>query len=98
MDDLTFRQLRDSKHYHPEVTDVIFESDKMLEMDIVAINSTEIRFDIVWDKIMFGFLWKFYKVGIHLAEKHAKERGIKFRLIVEITKENMDSIKSIKYY
>ena len=30
----------ESKHYHPEVTDVIFESDKMLEMGIVAINST----------------------------------------------------------
>ncbi len=91
MDDLTFRQLMESKHYHPEITDVIFDSDKMLEMGIVAINSTERGFDIVWDKIMFNFLWKYYKVGIHLAEKHAEEKGIKFRLIVEITKENMES-------
>ncbi len=98
VDDLTFRQLMESKHYHPEVTDVIFESDKMLEMGIVAINSTEKGFDIVWDKIMLDFLWKFYKVGILLAEKHAKERGIKFRLLVEITKENMESVKSFKYY
>jgi hypothetical protein len=98
MDDIIFRQLMNSKHYHPEITDVIFESDKMLEMGIVAINSTERGFDIVWDKIMIDFLWKFYKVGIYLAEKHAKERGIKFRLIVEITKENMESVKSFKYY
>ncbi len=55
-------------------------------MGIVAINCTESRFDIVWDKVMFDFLWKFYKVVIHLAEKHAKEKGIKFRLIVDITK------------
>jgi len=98
VDDLIYKQLMESKHYHPEVTDVIFESDKMLEMGIVAINSTERGFDIVWDKIMLDFLWNFYKVGILLAEKHAKERGIKFRLIVEITKENMESIKSFKYY
>ena len=45
---------------------------------------------------MFDFLWKYYKVGIHLAEKHAEEKGIKFRLIVEITKENMESVKIIK--
>ncbi|HKO64379.1 MAG TPA: hypothetical protein VJU13_04200 [Candidatus Nitrosocosmicus sp.] len=98
MDDLTFRQLKESNYFHPEVTDVIFESDKMLEMGIVAINSTERGFDIVWDKIMLDFLWKFYKVGILLAEKHAKERNIKFRLIVEITKENMESVKSFKYH
>jgi len=53
-------------------------------ISIVAINSTERGFDIVWDKIMFGFLWKFYKVGIHLAEKHAKESGIKFRAYPKI--------------
>ena len=82
----TFKQLKDSNYHHPEITDIIFESDRMLEMGIIAINSTERRFDIVWDKIMFDFLWKYYKVGIHLAEKRAKERGIKFRLIVEITK------------
>ena len=41
---------------------------------------------------------KYYKVGIHLAEKHAEEKGIKFRLIVEITKENMESLKSLKYH
>ena len=62
-------------------------------MGIDAINNTERGFDIVWDKIMIDFLWKFYKVGIYLAEKHAKERGIKFRLIVEITNENMESVK-----
>jgi len=98
VDDLTFRQLMESNYFHPEVTDVIFESDKMLEMGIVAVNSTERGFDIVWDKIMLDFLWKFYKVGILLAEKHAKERNIKFRLIVEITKENMESFKSFKYH
>ena len=38
VDDLTFRQLMESKHYHPEITDVIFDSDKMLEMGIVAIK------------------------------------------------------------
>ena len=30
-------------------------------MGIDAINSTERGFDIVWDRIMLDFLWKFYK-------------------------------------
>ena len=97
MDDSTFRQLKESKYYHPEITEVVFESDKMLEMGIVAINSATRGFDIVWDKIMFDFLWKLYKVGIHLAEKHAKKMDVKFRLIVEITKENMEYVKSLKH-
>jgi len=98
VDESTYRQLMESKYYHPQITEVVFDSDKMLEMGIIAINSVTRVFDIVWDKVMFDFLWKYYKVGIHLAEKYAKERDIKFRLIVEITKENMDHIKSIKYH
>jgi hypothetical protein len=98
VDDLTFSQLKDSNYHHPEITDVIFESDKMLEMGLIAINNVTHVFDIVWDKVMFDFLWNYYKVGILLAEKHAKERGIKFRLIVEVTKKNMEYVKSFKYH
>ena len=66
-------------------------------MGLVAINNIDYGFDIIQDKIMFNFLWKNFKYGIHIAEKQAKDKGIRLRLVVEITKENMDFIKSIKF-
>jgi hypothetical protein len=98
VDELTFRQLKGSRYHHPEITEVIFDYDKMLEMGLIAIESIAQGFDIVWDKIMFSFLWKYFQVGINLAEKQAKDKGIRLRLIVEITKENIDFIRSIKYH
>jgi hypothetical protein len=98
VDDSTFRQLKESCFRHPEITEVIFDYDKMLEMGLVAINNIDCKFDIIWDKIMFDFLWKYFKDGIHVADKQAKDKGIRLRLIVEITKENIDAIKSIKYH
>lgn len=98
MDDSTFSQLKESCFRHPEITEVIFDYNKMLEMGLVAINNIDYGFDIIWDKIMFNFLWKYFKDGIHIAEKQAKDKGIRLRLIVEITKENIDFIKSIKYH
>nr|MDP9016535.1 hypothetical protein [Thermoproteota archaeon] len=98
MDDSTFSQLKESCFRHPEITEVIFDYNKMLEMGLVAINNIDYGFDIIWDKIMFNFLWKNFKYGIHIAEKQAKDKGIRLRLIVEITKENMDFIKSIKFH
>ncbi len=98
LDESTFRQLRESGFRLPEITEVIFDSNKMLEMGLTAIDSISIGFDIVWDKIMFNFLWKHFKDGIHIAEKQAKEKGVRLRLIVEISKENMDFIKSIKHH
>ena len=98
VDDSTFKQLKESNHYFPEVTEVIYDSDKMLEMGSVALKSIVRGFDIVWDRLMFTFVWKYFKDGMMLAENQARNKGIKFRLIVEITKENVDLINSIKYY
>ncbi len=98
MDDSTFSQLRESCFHHPEVTEVMFDYNKMLEMGLVAINSIDKGFDIVWDKIMFDFLWKCFEDGIHLAENRAKKKGIRLRLIVEVTNENIEFIESIRYH
>ena len=98
MDDSTFSQLKESCFRHPEITEVIFDYNKMLEMGLVAINNIDYGFDIIWDKVMFNFLWKYFKDGIQIAEKQAKDKGIRLRLIVEITKENIDFINSIKYH
>ena len=49
MDDSTFKQLKESKYYHPELTDVILDSNKMLEMALDSMNIAEQGFDSVWD-------------------------------------------------
>ena len=98
MDESTYRQLKDSNGRHPEVTEVIFEPERMSELGLVALTNIEKAFDIVWDKTMLDFIWNFFRVGLNLAEKMARERKVKFRLIVEVTKENMESIKSLKHH
>lgn len=98
VDESTFQQLKDSEHRHPEITEVIFDSAKMLEMGLIAINNAKYGFDIVWDKIMFNFLWLNFREGIYLAERQAEEKGTRLRLIVEVIKENVNFISSIKYH
>lgn len=95
MDDLTFRQLKESNYYHPEIIDVVFDSRMMLEMVIDSINISEIGFDTVWDEIMFYSMWKYFQEGIHLVEKQIKEKGIKLRLIVEVTPNNFNHVSSL---
>ena len=96
MDESTYRQLKDSNGRHPEVTEVIFEPERMSELGLVALTNIEKAFDIVWDKTMLDFIWNFFRVGLNLAEKMARERKVKFRLIVEVTKENKELIKSLE--
>ena len=45
MDDLTFKQLKESKYYHPVITKVMFDYDIMLEITIDGLNSTEIGYN-----------------------------------------------------
>ena len=59
MDDSTFKQLRESKYHYPELTDVIFDSNKMLEMALDSMNIAEKGFDSVWDARKFGVIWKY---------------------------------------
>ena len=51
MDEVLFRQLKESKYYHPVLTEVMFDQNMMLEMDtnivdlhdaIVAVNANRI--------------------------------------------------------
>jgi len=62
----------------------------------MALINIEKVFDIVWDKTMLDFIRNFFRTGLDLAEKMARERKVKFRLIVEVTKENKELIKSLK--
>lgn len=98
MDDMVFHQLRESRFQYPEITQVIFDSKKMFEIGLSALTNVRYRFDIAWDRLMFDFVWNYFREGIELAEKQAKESNVKFRLITEVTKENLEYLNSLKHH
>jgi hypothetical protein len=98
VDEQTFRKLEESEYNYPEITEVLFDHKIMLSIVSKSIDLAIKGYDTVWDTIMCKFICKYYQDGIHLVEKQIKEKGLKSRLIVEITKENIDFISSIKYH
>ena len=44
----------------------------MLEMGIVTLKSIVRGFDIVWHRLTFTFVWKYFKDGMMLAENQAE--------------------------
>ena len=98
MDDSTFKQLKESKYYHPEITEVIFDSNVMLTIASDSAKLVQVGYDMLWDTIMLEFIRNYYAEGTKFVEQQSKEKGIKLRLIVEITKNNKDFINSLEYH
>jgi hypothetical protein len=98
MDDLTYQQLKKSKFYHPEVTEVIHEINQLEGMITGAINVVEKGFDMVWDRMMFNFHFHHLHEGYKVMERLINEKNLKIRLIVEAIPENIEQINSITNY
>ena len=95
MDDSTFRQLKESKYYHPEVTDVILDSSIMMQMALHSFSIAEQGYNTVWDSEMLDYVIDHFRDGLDLLEKGIREKGIKFQIITEISKVNMDKTESL---
>ena len=95
MDDSTFRQLKESKYYHPEVTDVILDSSIMMQMALHSFSIAEQGYNTVWDSEMLDYVIDHFRDGLNLLEKGIREKGIKFQIITEISKVNMDKTESL---
>lgn len=98
MDVSTFRKLKESKYYDPILTDVMFDYDMMLEMVFHSMTIIEKGFDTVWDDNLFNFTRKYFREGMEFVEKLITDKGIRIRLIVKATLENIDEIDSLKHY
>jgi hypothetical protein len=98
VEESTFRELMESKHQSPEITDVIYDFNQLEELTLDSVNVVEKGFDTVWDKIMLNYHFKYLQNGFKLLEKLIEERHLKVRLIVDATGENIHLINSIKYY
>ena len=90
-------RLKESKYFHPILTEVMFDYEMMLEMVYHSMTIIERGFDTVWDSNMLYFTMKYFKEGVDFAEKLVKERGIKMRIIIQTTKENIDYVSPLKY-
>ena len=98
MDELTFRQLKNSKYHRLIITEVIFDYNMMLEMIYDSINITEKGYDAVIDSFMFNFTMSSFKEGIELIAKRAQDNGIRVRTIFDVNKYNLNIIKKIKHH
>lgn len=98
MDELTFRQLKESKYYHPVLTDVMFDYSMMLEMVYHSMTIIEKGYDTVWDSAMLCFLRNYFGEGMKFIEKLIVEKGIRIRLIIEATEENIEYVNEMSLY
>jgi transcriptional regulatory protein LevR len=90
MDVFTFRQLKESKYYDPILTEVMFDYDMMLEMVFHSMTIIEKGYDTVWDANMFNFTRMYFQEGMEYIEKLITDKGMRIRLIVETTLENIE--------
>ncbi len=98
MDELTFRQLKDSRYYHPILTEVMFDYNMMLEIIHDSISITENGYDAVIDSSMFNFTMSRFKEGIDLISKRVQDKGIRVRTIFDVNKDNLNIIKKIRHH
>jgi hypothetical protein len=98
MDELTFRQLKDSKYYHPILTEVMFDYNMMLDMIHDSISITEKGYDAVIDSSMLNFTISNFKEGMDLIAKRAQDKGIRVRAIFDVNKDNLNIIMKIKHH
>lgn len=96
MDDSTFRKLKESNYYHPEITDML-DVNQMSLMTWHSVNIGEKGYDILWDKSMAFFIQKYFTDGLKILENQTKEKGLKLRLIVEATAENINFVNSLNF-
>ncbi len=95
MDEFILKQLKESRYYHPEITDVIHDFLTMYEIALDSFLIVKKGYDTVWDSSMFNHAWLSFREGLQFLENQLKEKGIVSRLIVEVTKDNIDNITSL---
>jgi hypothetical protein len=66
VEESTFKELMESKHHSPEITDVIYDFNQLEELTLDSVNVVEKGFDTVWDKTMLNYHFKYLQNGFKL--------------------------------
>ena len=98
MDELTLRQLKESKYYHPILTEVMLDYNMILDMIYDSISIIDNGYDAVIDSSMFNFTTSSFKQGMDLIAKRVQDKGIRVRTIFDVSKDNLDMVMKIKHH
>lgn len=98
MDEITFKQLKESKYYHPILTEVMFDQKMVMDLVYDSINITDIECDVIIDSSMFNFTTCSFKQGLDLISKRVQDKRIRARTIFDINKDNLNFILKIKHH
>lgn len=64
-------------------------------MALHSFSIAEQGYNTVWDSEMLDYVIDHFRDGLDLLEKGIREKGIKFQIITEISKVNMDKTESL---
>jgi hypothetical protein len=79
------------------MTTIVNNPDILLAIYLDSLILPLNELSIVWDKRMFGHILKGYREIIHHVEKLSKQKGIKFRVIVESSENSVYFLTSLRY-
>jgi len=84
----TYNLLKESNFCYPEVSEVISDNDVVREIVYESTLSAKEIFRVVHDSKMLNFLLNTFQDGLEFTRQQMIKKGIKMRLITEITQEN----------
>ncbi|HKR74470.1 MAG TPA: hypothetical protein VJR94_10210 [Candidatus Nitrosocosmicus sp.] len=97
MDAVTYRKLKESGYKYPNLTTLVQDPEIMLALYLESLNLPVNELDILWDCQMITHIVRGFREVFFHVEKLSREKGIKFRIIVEMSEENAWFLKSMKY-
>jgi septum formation topological specificity factor MinE len=89
LDSKTYEQLKESDFDYPEVSEVISDNELVQKLVYDSTISAKKSFRVVHDVNMLDFLLKTFQDGLEFTRQHMMQRGVKMRLITEVTQENV---------
>ena len=92
-----FRKLKESKYRFPVTTTIVTNPDIVLAIYLDSLNLPINELNIVWDERMLIHIMKNYREIIFHVEKLCKQKGIKFRVIVELNEDIDCFLISLRY-
>ena len=97
MDAVTYRKLKESGYKEPNLTTIIREPELMLAIYLESLNLPVKELDILWNQQMVAHITKGFREIFFHVEKLSREKGIKFRIIVELSDGNTWFLRLMKY-
>ena len=97
LDAVTYRKLKKSGFKDPNLTTLVRDPELMLALYLESLNLPLNELDVLWNRRMISHVMKGFREVFFHVERLSREKGIKFRIIVELSEGNAWFLKSMKY-